>query len=204
MTQMYKIATAMVALVVANVAFAQRVNVTGDTVGLPQHEDREIVKVVPFKPWVSGHGSLDVSLQCRGTISNNVAISFFENLSTNAPAGEPSMKDEDAALLLEWDRGGWAVWGDRLRRKWTAGDSSPNTDLKSLNFKLDLGSRGEVKSFVSSHTFMQEGTGGAFKDWPSVANWSSLKVVVRGLDAQESDLSVTYDARKKSLVILFR
>ena len=136
---------------------------------------------------------LRVEIALTASPSNNVEVAFGTTDDGELPFG-------DESFCLGWDCGTWFVASPTNRIE---GVASTNAVLHSLLFEVRVAGDGTPRAWTVSTT-----GGGAFTnlpavppDWTFSRDWSTVRLVVRGVDQRDESVSVRLDTDPGVLIL---
>ena len=158
---------------------------------LPPHvfADTEVSTNVAMRAWTERTRMFNVVLSFDATPSNNVQAAFGTDESDDG-----NLSDEEAGLTLGWDCGSWFMASDSATNRFTAAPSGSSA-RKELSFQMSLGADGlprklELADGTSPLAFTGLNLSPAPPAWMFSKDWNLLKVVARGTDEQNEQISV--------------
>lgn len=159
---------------------------TFDRLPPPSHPDTEVATNVPFAFAREHAGRFAFTLDLDATPSNNVEVAFGADADADGV-----LQPEEAALSFAWDCGRWILRGASAEPAFAA---TSRTDVvrKSVSWSLRL-ARGTRPWRLS----LSENGQPLFPELAAnpppglfAADWNLVRVVTRGVDAPDEDLSV--------------
>ncbi len=155
----------------------------------PVFADTEVSTNVAMRAWGENTRLFNVSLSFDATPSNNVQVAFGTDES---PDG--NLSDEEAGLTLGWDCGSWFMASDSATNRFTAAPSGSSA-RKELSFQMNLGADGlpralELTDGTTPLAFAGIDLSPPPPAWMFSKDWNLLKVVARGTDEQNEQITV--------------
>ena len=155
----------------------------------PVFADTEVSTNVAMRAWGENARQFSVTLQFDATPSNNVQAAFGTDESADG-----NLSDEEAGLTLGWDCGSWFMASDSATNRFTAAPSGSSA-RKELSFQMSLGADGlprklELADGTSPLAFTDLNLSPAPPAWMFSKDWNLLKVVARGTDEQNEQITV--------------
>ena len=155
----------------------------------PIFADTEVSTNVAMRAWGENARQFSVTLQFDATPSNNVQVAFGTDASADG-----NLSDEEAGLTLGWDCGSWFMASDSATNRFTAAPSGSSA-RKELSFQMSLGADGlprklELADGTSPLAFTGLNLSPAPPAWMFSKDWDLLKVVARGTDEQNEQITV--------------
>ena len=156
----------------------------------PVFADTEVSTNVAMMAWTEQSRQFNVTLQFDAASSNNVQVAFGTDESADG-----NLSDEETCLTLGWDCGEWFIASDAVTNRFTA-QPADSSSRKELTFWMSLESDGLPRALeLTDGTFPLAFSGlsllPASPAWMYSKDWNLLKVVARGTDAQNEQVSVT-------------
>jgi hypothetical protein len=151
--------------------------------------------------WSENTRQFHVSLQFDATPSNNVQVAFGTDESADG-----NLSDEEIGLKLGWDCGSWFISSDSATNRFTAVSAGTET-RKVLSFRISLGADGlprklDLADGTSPLVFAGLNLSPAPPAWMVSKDWNLLKVVGRGTDEQNEQISVILS--NDAIILLLR
>ena len=155
----------------------------------PIFADTEVSTNVATRAWTERTRMFNVVLSFDATPSNNVQVAFGTDASADG-----NLSDEEAGLTLGWDCGSWFMASDSATNRFTAAPSGSSA-RKELSFQMSLGADGlprklELADGTSPLAFTGLNLSPAPPAWMFSKDWNLLKVVARGTDEQNEQITV--------------
>ena len=155
----------------------------------PVFADTEVSTNVAMKAWTERTRMFNVVLSFDATPSNNVQVAFGTDASADG-----NLSDEEAGLTLGWDCGEWFIASDAVTNRFTAAPAGTET-RKELRLQMSLGADGlprklELADGTSPLAFTGLNLSPAPPAWMFSKDWNLLKVVARGIDEQNEQITV--------------
>ena len=130
-----------------------------------------------------------LELTFDATPSNNVQVAFGTDASADG-----NLSDEEAGLTLGWDCGEWFIASADATNRFTAAPAGTET-RKELRLQMNLGADGlprklELADGTSPLAFAGLNLSPAPPAWMFSKDWNLLKVVARGIDEQNEQITV--------------
>jgi len=155
----------------------------------PVFADTEVSTNVAMKAWTERTRMFNVVLSFDATPSNNVQVAFGTDASADG-----NLSDEEAGLTLGWDCGEWFIASDAVTNRFTAAPAGTET-RKELRLQMSLGADGlprklELADGTSPLAFTGFYLSPAPPAWMFSKDWNLLKVVARGIDEQNEQITV--------------
>ena len=155
----------------------------------PIFADTEVSTNVATRAWTERTRMFNVVLSFDATPSNNVQVAFGTDASADG-----NLSDEEAGLTLGWDCGSWFMASDSATNRFTAAPSGSSA-RKELSFQMSLGADGlprklELADGTSPLAFTGLNLSPAPPAWMFSKDWNLLKVVARGIDEQNEQITV--------------
>ena len=158
---------------------------------LPPHvfADTEVSTNVAMRAWTERTRMFNVVLSFDATPSNNVQAAFGTDESADG-----NLSDEEAGLTLGWDCGEWFIASADATNRFTAAPAGTET-RKELRLQMNLGADGlprklELADGTSPLAFAGLNLSPAPPAWMFSKDWNLLKVVARGTDEQNEQITV--------------
>ena len=158
---------------------------------LPPHvfADTEVSTNVAMRAWTERTRMFNVVLSFDATPSNNVQAAFGTDESADG-----NLSDEEAGLTLGWDCGEWFIASADATNRFTAAPAGTET-RKELRLQMNLGADGlpralELTDGTSPLAFAGLNLSPAPPAWMFSKDWNLLKVVARGTDEQNEQITV--------------
>ena len=158
---------------------------------LPPHvfADTEVSTNVAMRAWTERTRMFNVVLSFDATPSNNVQSAFGTDESADG-----NLSDEEAGLTLGWDCGEWFIASADATNRFTAAPAGTET-RKELSFLMTLGADGlpralELTDGTSPLAFVGLNLSPPPPAWMFSKDWDLLKVVARGTDEQNEQITV--------------
>ena len=154
-----------------------------------EYADTEVSTNVTLMAWTETTRQFNIILQFDATTSNNVQVAFGTDESTDG-----KLTDEETGLTLGWDCGAWFISSDAVTNRFTAAPAGSGV-RKELSFEMGLGEDGlprtlELKDGSTPLAFSGLNLLPAPPAWMYSKNWNLLKVIARGTDAQNEQITV--------------
>ena len=167
----------------------------------PVFTDTEVSTNVTMTAWSENTRQFNVTLQFDATPSNNVQVAFGTDASADG-----NLSAEETSLTLGWDCGEWFIASDAVTNRFTAAPASSST-RKELTFSMSLGADGFLRTLEladgnSSLTFSGLTSLPVPPAWMYSKDWSLLKVIARGTDAQNEQIVVRLS--NNAVILLLR
>ena len=155
----------------------------------PVFADTEVSTNVAMRAWGENTRLFNVSLSFDATPSNNVQVAFGTDESA-----DDNLSDEETGLTLGWDCGSWFIASADATNRFTAAPAGIGT-RKELSLQMTLGADGlpralELADGSSPLAFTGLNLSPAPPAWMFSKDWNLLKVVARGTDEQNEQISV--------------
>ena len=155
----------------------------------PIFVDTEVSTNVAIRAWGENTRQFTVSLQFDATPSNNVQEAFGMD-----DPGDGNLSAEEIGMTLGWDCGEWFIASDAVSNRFAATPAGTET-RKELSFRMSLGADGlpralELTDGSSPLAFAGLNLSPAPPVWMYSKDWNLLKVVARGTDEQNEQISV--------------
>ena len=131
----------------------------------------------------------NVVLSFDATPSNNVQSAFGTDESADG-----NLSDEEAGLTLGWDCGEWFIASADATNRFTAAPAGTET-RKELRLQMNLGADGlpralELTDGTTPLAFAGIDLSPPPPAWMFSKDWNLLKVVARGTDEQNEQITV--------------
>ena len=167
----------------------------------PIFVDTEVSTNVAIWAWTERERMFNVTLSFDATPSNNVQVVFGTDASADG-----NLSDEEAGLTLGWDCGSWFMASDSATNRFTAVSAGTET-RKVLSFRISLGADGlprklDLADGTSPLVFAGLNLSPAPPAWMVSKDWNLLKVVGRGTDEQNEQISVILS--NDAIILLLR
>ena len=155
----------------------------------PIFADTEVSTNVATRAWTERTRMFNVVLSFDATPSNNVQSAFGTDESADG-----NLSDEEAGLTLGWDCGEWFIASADATNRFTAAPAGTET-RKELSFLMTLGADGlpralELTDGTSPLAFVGLNLSPPPPAWMFSKDWDLLKVVARGTDEQNEQITV--------------
>ena len=155
----------------------------------PVFADTEVSTNVAMRAWGENTRLFNVSLSFDATPSNNVQVAFGTDESA-----DDNLSDEETGLTLGWDCGSWFVSGSAVSNRFAAAPAGAET-RKELSLRISLGADGlprklELADGTSPLAFAGIDLSPPPPAWMFSKDWNLLKVVARGTDEQNEQITV--------------
>ena len=155
----------------------------------PIFVDTEVSTNVAIWAWTERERMFNVTLSFDATPSNNVQVVFGTDASADG-----NLSDEEAGLTLGWDCGEWFIASADSTNRFTAAPAGTET-RKELRLQMNLGADGlpralELTDGTSPLAFTDLNLSPAPPAWMFSKDWDLLKVVARGTDEQNEQITV--------------
>ena len=155
----------------------------------PIFADTEVSTNVAMRAWTERTRMFNVVLSFDATPSNNVQAAFGTDESADG-----NLSDEEAGLTLGWDCGEWFIASADATNRFTAAPAGTET-RKELSFLMTLGADGlpralELTDGTSPLAFVGLNLSPPPPAWMFSKDWDLLKVVARGTDEQNEQITV--------------
>ena len=155
----------------------------------PVFADTEVSTNVAMRAWGENTRQFTVSLQFDATPSNNVQVAFGTDASADG-----NLSDEEAGLTLGWDCGEWFIASADSTNRFTAATAGTET-RKELRLQMNLGADGlpralELTDGTTPLAFAGLDLSPPPPAWMFSKDWNLLKVVARGTDEQNEQITV--------------
>ena len=158
---------------------------------LPPHvfADTEVSTNVAMRAWTERTRMFNVVLSFDATPSNNVQAAFGTDESADG-----NLSDEEAGLTLGWDCGEWFIASADATNRFTAAPAGTET-RKELRLQMNLGADGlpralELTDGTTPLAFAGIDLSPPPPAWMFSKDWNLLKVVARGTDEQNEQITV--------------
>ena len=155
----------------------------------PIFADTEVSTNVATRAWTERTRMFNVVLSFDATPSNNVQVAFGTDASADG-----NLSDEEAGLTLGWDCGEWFIASADATNRFTAAPAGTET-RKELSFLMTLGADGlpralELTDGTTTLAFAGIDLSPPPPAWMFSKDWNLLKVVARGTDEQNEQITV--------------
>ncbi len=155
----------------------------------PVFADTEVSTNVAMMAWTEQTRMFNVHLSFDATPSNNVQVVFGMDESADG-----NLSAEETGLTLGWDCGKWFVSTDAVTNRFTAQPAGSST-RKELTFCMSLGADGQPRTLELTDgsnplVFSDLNILQAPPAWMYSKDWNLLKVIARGTDAQNEQITV--------------
>ena len=155
----------------------------------PIFADTEVSTNVAMGVWTERTRMFNVTLQFDATPSNNVQAAFGADASADG-----NLSDEEAGLTLGWDCGEWFIASADATNRFTAAPAGIET-RKELRLQMNLGADGlpralELTDGTTPLAFAGLDLSPPPPAWMFSKDWNLLKVVARGTDEQNEQITV--------------
>ena len=155
----------------------------------PIFADTEVSTNVATRAWTERTRMFNVVLSFDATPSNNVQSAFGTDESADG-----NLSDEEAGLTLGWDCGEWFIASADSTNRFTAAPAGTET-RKELRFQMNLGADGlpralELTDGTTPLAFAGIDLSPPPPAWMFSKDWNLLKVVARGTDEQNEQITV--------------
>ena len=155
----------------------------------PVFADTEVSTNVAMKAWTERTRMFNVVLSFDATPSNNVQVAFGTDASADG-----NLSDEEAGLTLGWDCGEWFIASADSTNRFTAAPAGTET-RKELRLQMNLGADGlpralELTDGTTPLAFAGIDLSPPPPAWMFSKDWNLLKVVARGTDEQNEQITV--------------
>ena len=155
----------------------------------PVFADTEVSTNVAMRAWGENTRLFNVSLSFDATPSNNVQVAFGTDASADG-----NLSDEEAGLTLGWDCGEWFIASADATNRFTAAPAGTET-RKELRLQMNLGADGlpralELTDGTTPLAFAGIDLSPPPPAWMFSKDWNLLKVVARGTDEQNEQITV--------------
>ena len=155
----------------------------------PIFADTEVSTNVATRAWTERTRMFNVVLSFDATPSNNVRVAFGTDESA-----DDNLSDEETGLTLGWDCGSWFVSGSAVSNRFAAAPAGAET-RKELSLRISLGADGlprklELADGTSPLAFAGIDLSPPPPAWMFSKDWNLLKVVARGTDEQNEQITV--------------
>ena len=155
----------------------------------PVFADTEVSTNVAMRAWTELMRMFNVTLSFDATPSNNVQVAFGTDASADG-----NLSDEEAGLTLGWDCGEWFIASADATNRFTAAPAGTET-RKELSFLMTLGADGlpralELTDGTTPLAFAGIDLSPPPPAWMFSKDWNLLKVVARGTDEQNEQITV--------------
>lgn len=159
----------------------------------PAHFDTESVTNAPLGRALETSRFLRVRIELTATPSNNVEVAFGTEEGSELPFGSE-------AFAVGWDCGAWFIASPTNRIE---GATCTNAAPCSLSFEVRVAGDEKPHAWRLSTT-----DGGAFTnlpavppDWTFSRDWTTVRLVVRGVDERDESVSVRLDTDPGVLIL---
>ena len=174
-------------------AAANAAEVCVPSVPPPLYSDTESVTNAPLGRALTSARFLRIGIKLLASPSNNVEVAFGTGQVGELLFGEES-------FCLGWDCGAWFIASTTNRIE---GSICTNTAPRSLSFEIRVAGDGTSRAWTAATT-----GGGAFTnlpavppDWTFSRDWTTVRLVVRGVDARDESVSVRLDTDPGVLIL---
>ena len=155
----------------------------------PVFADTEVSTNVAMRAWTERTRMFNVVLSFDATPSNNVQAAFGTDESADG-----NLSDEEAGLTLGWDCGEWFIASADATNRFTAAPAGTET-RKELRLQMNLGADGlpralELTDGTTPLAFAGIDLSPPPPAWMFSKDWNLLKVVARGTDEQNEQITV--------------
>ena len=155
----------------------------------PVFADTEVSTNVAIRAWTERTRMFNVVLSFDATPSNNVQAAFGTDESADG-----NLSDEEAGLTLGWDCGEWFIASADATNRFTAAPAGTET-RKELRLQMNLGADGlpralELTDGTTPLAFAGIDLSPPPPAWMFSKDWNLLKVVARGTDPQNEQITV--------------
>ena len=155
----------------------------------PVFADTEVSTNVATRSWTERTRMFNVVLAFDATPSNNVQAAFGTDASADG-----NLSDEEAGLTLGWDCGEWFIASADATNRFTAAPAGTET-RKELRLQMNLGADGlpralELTDGTTPLAFAGIDLSPPPPAWMFSKDWNLLKVVARGTDEQNEQITV--------------
>ena len=155
----------------------------------PIFADTEVSTNVATRAWTERTRMFNVVLSFDATPSNNVQAAFGTDESADG-----NLSDEEAGLTLGWDCGEWFIASADATNRFTAAPAGTET-RKELRLQMNLGADGlpralELTDGTTPLAFAGIDLSPPPPAWMFSKDWNLLKVVARGTDEQNEQITV--------------
>ena len=155
----------------------------------PIFADTEVSTNVATRAWTERTRMFNVVLSFDATPSNNVQAAFGTDESADG-----NLSDEEAGLTLGWDCGEWFIASADATNRFTAAPAGIET-RKELRLQMNLGADGlpralELTDGTTPLAFAGLDLSPPPPAWMFSKDWNLLKVVARGTDEQNEQITV--------------
>jgi len=155
----------------------------------PVFADTEVSTNVAMRAWTERTRMFNVTLSFDATPSNNVQVAFGTDASADG-----NLSDEEAGLTLGWDCGEWFIASADSTNRFTAAPAGTET-RKELRLQMNLGADGlpralELTDGTTPLAFAGIDLSPPPPAWMFSKDWNLLKVVARGTDEQNEQITV--------------
>ena len=155
----------------------------------PVFADTEVSTNVATRAWTERTRMFNVTLSFDATPSNNVQVAFGTDASADG-----NLSDEEAGLTLGWDCGEWFIASADSTNRFTAAPAGTET-RKELRLQMNLGADGlpralELTDGTTPLAFAGIDLSPPPPAWMFSKDWNLLKVVARGTDEQNEQITV--------------
>lgn len=155
----------------------------------PVFADTEVSTNVAMRAWTERTRMFNVTLSFDATPSNNVQAAFGTDESADG-----NLSDEEAGLTLGWDCGEWFIASADATNRFTAAPAGTET-RKELRLQMNLGADGlpralELTDGTTPLAFAGIDLSPPPPAWMFSKDWNLLKVVARGTDEQNEQITV--------------
>ena len=155
----------------------------------PIFADTEVSTNVATRAWTERTRMFNVVLSFDATPSNNVQSAFGTDESADG-----NLSDEEAGLTLGWDCGEWFIASADATNRFTAAPAGTET-RKELRLQMNLGADGlpralELTDGTTPLAFAGIDLSPPPPAWMFSKDWNLLKVVARGTDEQNEQITV--------------
>ena len=155
----------------------------------PVFADTEVSTNVAMRAWTERTRMFNVVLSFDATPSNNVQAAFGTDESADG-----NLSDEEAGLTLGWDCGEWFIASADSTNRFTAAPAGTET-RKELRLQMNLGADGlpralELTDGTTPLAFAGIDLSPPPPAWMFSKDWNLLKVVARGTDEQNEQITV--------------
>ena len=155
----------------------------------PVFADTEVSTNVAMRAWTERTRMFNVVLSFDAMPSNNVQAAFGTDESADG-----NLSDEEAGLTLGWDCGEWFIASADATNRFTAAPAGTET-RKELRLQMNLGADGlpralELTDGTTPLAFAGIDLSPPPPAWMFSKDWNLLKVVARGTDEQNEQITV--------------